>query len=558
MAASKDIKFSNKDRKSRLSTASKTHYDLIVIGGGITGVGIALDASLRGIKTLLLEKRDYASGTSSKSTKLIHGGLRYLKQLDFALVRESGLERAVAHHNAPHLVHPEKMLLPIVDGGTFNKFSASLAISVYDLLAKVDKVDRKQSQSKSKTLQYEPLLNQDILKSGITYSEYRTDDARLTIEVLKSARRAGAEAFNYMKVDSFEYSNDIISAVKCTDRVEDKEIVFTANNIVSAAGPWVDQLRLKDGVLNNKSLHLTKGVHIVIPKEKLNIHSAVYFDAFDGRMIFAVPRGKVTYVGTSDTNYNNDLDRVLCTQEDLDYLLEKTNHMFEVAFLNREDVVSSWAGLRPLIHEDGKSPSELSRKDEIFISDRGLISIAGGKLTGYRKMAKRIVDLVQKVDDKLQKTKCNTKRHRIHADPFESYQEFKQYYTRLWKETNLPEVTEYDCWYLTSTYGKNAEVILNNALAIPKLNTEKAIIKSEIDFLIDYESVIYPDDYFNRRSGRIYFNVESVKDNFDFIIAEFASHFNWTEIVKLEHARRCQDLIDDVTIIRSEKQSLSD
>ncbi len=164
MAASKDIKFSNKDRKSRLSKASETDYDLIVIGGGITGVGIALDASLRGIKTLLLEKRDYASGTSSKSTKLIHGGLRYLKQLDFGLVRESGLERAVAHHNAPHLVHPEKMLLPIVECGTFNKYSASLAISVYDLLAKVDKVDRKQSFSKSKTLEYEPLLNQEILK----------------------------------------------------------------------------------------------------------------------------------------------------------------------------------------------------------------------------------------------------------------------------------------------------------------------------------------------------------------------------------------------------------
>ena len=382
MAASKDIKFSNKDRKSRLSKASKTEYDLIVIGGGITGVGIALDASLRGIKTLLLEKRDYASGTSSKSTKLIHGGLRYLKQLDFGLVRESGLERAVAHRNAPHLVHPEKMLLPIVESGTFNKYSASLAISVYDLLAKVDKVDRKQSLSKSKTLEYEPLLNQDILKSGITYSEYRTDDARLTIEVLKSARRAGAESFNYMKVDSFEYSNDTISGVKCTDRVAGDEVIFKARNIVSAAGPWVDQLRLKDGKLNNKSLHLTKGVHIVVPKEKLNIHSAVYFDAFDGRMIFAVPRGKVTYIGTSDTTYHKDLDRVLCTQEDVDYLLEKTNHMFEVAFLNRDDVISSWAGLRPLIHEDGKSPSELSRKDEIFVSDRGLISIAGGKLTG--------------------------------------------------------------------------------------------------------------------------------------------------------------------------------
>lgn len=558
MTASKDIKFSNKDRKSRLSKACDIDYGLIVIGGGITGVGIALDASLRGIKTLLLEKRDYASGTSSKSTKLIHGGLRYLKQLDFGLVRESGLERAVAHRNAPHLVHPEKMLLPIVDLGTFNKYSASLAISVYDLLAKVDKVDRKQSLSKSKTLEYEPLLNQDILKSGIIYSEYRTDDARLTIEVLKSARRVGAESFNYMKVDSFEYSNDIISGVKCTDRVEGNEVVFKARNIVSAAGPWVDQLRLKDGELNNKSLHLTKGVHIVVPKEKLNIHSAVYFDAFDGRMIFAVPRGKVTYIGTSDTTYNKDLDRVLCTREDVDYLLEKTNHMFEVAFLKREDVISSWAGLRPLIHEEGKSPSELSRKDEIFVSDRGLISIAGGKLTGYRKMAKRIVDLVQKKDEELIKSKCKTKRHPLHADPLASYQEFRQYYTRLWKEVTLSTVKEFDCWYLTSTYGRNAGVILQNALFFSDLSTEKAIIKSEIEFTIDYESAIYPDDYFNRRSGKIYFNVESVQENFDFIISEFASHFDWSDKETKEHHTRCRELVDDAIVLRSENKSISD
>ncbi len=552
MKASKDIKFSNKDRKSRLSEASKTDYDLIVIGGGITGAGIALDAALRGVNTLLLEKRDYASGTSSKSTKLIHGGLRYLKQLDFKLVRESGLERAVAHYNAPHLVHPEKMLLPIVESGTFNKYSASLAISVYDLLAKVEKVDRKQSLSKSKTLEYEPLLNQDILKSGITYSEYRTDDARLTIEVLKSARRAGAESFNYMKVEDFVYTDDTISGVRCTDRVEGKEVRFSATNIVSAAGPWVDQLRLKDGALNNKSLHLTKGVHIVVPKEKLNINSAVYFDAFDGRMIFAVPRGKVTYIGTSDTNYNKDLDRVLCTEEDVDYLLQKTNHMFEVAFLNKEDVISSWAGLRPLIHEDGKSPSELSRKDEIFVSDRGLISIAGGKLTGYRKMAKRIVDLVQKKDDNLRKSKCKTKRHLLHSDPFSSYQEFKQYYTRLWKETNLAELTEHDCWYLTSTYGKNAGAVINNALSMPDHSIGKAIIKSEIEFAIDHESVIYPDDYFNRRSGRIYFNVESVHDNFDFIIDEFADHFQWTETFKSDQWKKCRALLDDVTKIQKE------
>lgn len=550
---SKDLQFSNKNRAERIEVAKNINYELIVVGGGITGVGIALDAALRGIKTLLLEKRDYASGTSSKSTKLIHGGLRYLKQLDFGLVRESGLERAIAHRNAPHLVHPENMLLPIVRGGTFNKYSASLAISVYDMLAKVEKQDRKKTHNKNQTLAYEPLLNQEILKSGITYSEYRTDDARLTIEVLKAARREGAESFNYMKVDSFVYQDDQIVGVNCLDRITDEPITFRGDNIVSATGPWADKVRLKDGTLNDKSLRLTKGVHIVVPKEKLNIHSAVYFDAFDGRMLFAVPRGNVTYIGTSDTNYDKDLDRVLCTEEDVEYLLEKTNHMFEVAHVSKEDVISSWAGLRPLIHEEGKSPSELSRKDEIFVSDRGLVSIAGGKLTGYRKMAKRIVDLIQSRDSKLKKTRCKTKRYRLHVDGFDNYKEYRRYYNQLHEKYDTYGVSNYQCWYLTTTYGKNAESILKTASLNEELSIAKAIIKAEITYTIEFESAIYPDDYFNRRSGKLYFDIYSLEKHFDFIVDEYAKHFEWTAEEKNFQRSKCVSLIDDVRILRKEE-----
>ncbi len=550
---SKDILFSNKNRAERIETARNTNYELIVIGGGITGVGIALDAALRGISTLLVEKRDYASGTSSKSTKLIHGGLRYLKQLDFGLVRESGLERAIAHRNAPHLVHPENMLLPIVKGGTFNKYSASLAISVYDMLAKVEKQDRKKTHNKKQTLAYEPLLNQEILKSGITYSEYRTDDARLTMEVLKAARREGAESFNYMKVESFIYQDDQIVGVNCIDRISGKDITFNGDNVVSATGPWADKVRLKDGTLNDKSLRLTKGVHIVVPKEKLNIRSAVYFDAFDGRMLFAVPRGNVTYIGTSDTNYDKDLDRVLCTEEDVEYLLEKTNHMFEVAHVSKEDVISSWAGLRPLIHEEGKSPSELSRKDEIFVSDRGLVSIAGGKLTGYRKMAKRIVDLVQSRDNKLVRSRCKTKRYKLHVDGFKDYKSYTSYYNWLFQEFESSGVSNYQCWYLTTTYGKNAESILKAASINEKLSIEKAIIQEEIAYTIDFESSIYPDDYFNRRSGKLYFDIYSLESHFDFIVDEYARHFEWTDAEKKNQYTKCRTLIDDVRILIKEE-----
>jgi glycerol-3-phosphate dehydrogenase len=547
---SSDMDFSNKERDKRIARAVDQTYDLIIIGGGITGAGIALDAASRGIKTLLLEKRDFASGTSSKSTKLIHGGLRYLKQLEFGLVRETGQERAVAHHNAPHLVHPETMLLPIVRGGEFSKFSASMAISVYDFLANVPSKDRKKALSKEATLKVEPLLNRDLLKSGVAYSEYRTDDARLTIELIKAARREGAEAINYLKVEAFKLSvTGNISGVVAQDELTGTNHCFMAKHVVSAAGPWVDILRREDHSLKGKSLHLTKGVHIVLSHERLPLNHSVYFDAFDGRMIFAIPRGKVTYVGTSDTNYRENLDRVLCTKEDVDYLLEKTNTIFCVPELKQSDVISSWAGLRPLIHEDGKSPSELSRKDEIFISDSGLISIAGGKLTGYRKMAERLVDLLQQKDKQLPQQSCKTKTYRIHAQPFANYHAFQEYCNKLVSSYQDKGLTDFDSWYLTSTYGQHATAIVERALTYTGLSLVQAIIKAEIDYVIQYESAVCPDDYFNRRSGKLYFDIESLSEHFDFIIDTFADHYHWDGDKLAAEKVRCRQLIDDCVLI---------
>jgi len=521
-----DIKFDNKQRLQRIKDAKTKIFDLIIIGGGITGAGIALDAALRGLSTLLVEKKDFAAGTSSKSTKLIHGGLRYLKQLEFGLVKETGLERAVAHQNIPHLVHPEKMLLPIVQKGTFNKFSAMLAISFYDLLAKVPANDRRQSYNKRKTLNLEPLLNPSILKSSIQYSEYRTDDARLTIELIKASRREGADAFNYMEVQDFIYTENQVSGVKCIDGTTGEHYVFKGNQVVSAAGPWVDKLRVLDKSKNGKSLQLTKGVHIVLPKEKLPLNSSVYFDAFDGRMLFAIPRGKVTYVGTSDTNYEGNLDKIVCTTKDANYIIDAVNHMFEVNNLTISDITSTWAGLRPLIHEDGKSPSELSRKDEIFISNTKLISIAGGKLTGYRKMAERIVDLVIKNNKTLPKVKCMTKNYKIHADSLVDYNAYEEYTKTLLSEDHKFTMTPYKAWYLATNYGKNATEIIKMANSKSTVRSE-ALLAAEIEYCLRYESCYEPDDFFNRRSGRLYFDIESIYQNIDFIVKEFSNHFEW-------------------------------
>jgi len=367
--------------------------DLLVIGGGITGVGISLDAASRGLSVGLVEKQDFASGTSSRSTKLIHGGLRYLQQFDFGLVREVGHERAILYRNAPHLAIPEKMLLPIIEEGTFGWWAASFGIWIYDWLAGVERPERRKMLSRAETIAQEPLLDQPGVLGGALYYEYRTDDARLTIEVAKTAHAHSALCVNYAEAAQFIYEGGQIRGAKVCDTITGKEYSVRAKKIINATGAWVDDLRKRDGSLKGKRLHLTKGVHVVVPYSRFPLRESVYFDAVDGRMIFAIPRGRSTYIGTTDTNYSGPLETPTVTPGDIEYLLNSVRHIYKNIVLEKEDIKSCWAGIRPLIHEEGKSPYELSRKDEIFVSESGLISIAGGKLTGYRKMAQRAVDL---------------------------------------------------------------------------------------------------------------------------------------------------------------------
>ncbi|MGK0379431.1 MAG: glycerol-3-phosphate dehydrogenase, partial [Patiriisocius sp.] len=323
------VRFSVLDRKLQIKKLKTQKFDLAIIGGGVTGAGIALDAASRGLKVCLVEKNDFASGTSNKSTKLIHGGLRYLKQMEIGLVRESGSERAIVHKLAPHLVIPEKMLLPLVLGGTYGRMMTSIGLKVYDYLADVKGDDRRRMLNKEETLDKEPLLDNKTVLGGGLYAEYRTDDARLTIEILKKATFFGATIINYCEMESFNNKNNTkIESLNCLDYNTGNLFNIRATNYVSAAGPWVDSLRKKDHSMDKKYLHLTKGVHIVFPSEKLPLKQPLYFDLADGRMIFAIPRGRVTYVGTTDTNYVGNLNRIVATQDDAKYLLEAVNATF--------------------------------------------------------------------------------------------------------------------------------------------------------------------------------------------------------------------------------------
>lgn len=525
--------FSARNRARYTQQLQTEKYDLLVIGGGITGAGIALDAATRGLRVALVEKSDFASGTSSRSTKLIHGGLRYLKQLEFGIVREVGQERAILYKNAPHIVIPERMLLPIIEGGSLGKYSTSLGLYVYDRLAGVESEERRNMLSKNETIQQEPLLNEQILKGGGMYVEYRSDDARLTIEVLKTAVEKGAMCINYMAFESFilDEKNKIKGAV-CKDVITGNDIKIKAKKIINACGPWVDDLRKIDKSINKKRLHLTKGIHIVIGKEKLPIKQAVYFDIKDGRMMFAIPRGKKVYLGTTDTNYNGDSNFPHAEKEDVQYLLDATNFMFPAAQLIIDDVESSWAGLRPLIHEEGKSPSDLSRKDEIFISDTNLISIAGGKLTGFRKMAERSVNVVckqLKIEEGRQFPKCNTEFIKLsggHLDKYPSdyardlQDDFKQFY--------LDDVLN-----LVLKYGSNTQYILASA----QTNFNNDLLLAEAEYCLEYEMTNNSADFIIRRTGRLYFERPDIDVNLDKLDHFFNTQLNYSADIAVKNLK---------------------
>ncbi|MEE1132545.1 MAG: FAD-dependent oxidoreductase, partial [Caryophanon sp.] len=313
--------FSSKERTQLLQQMDGELYDVVVIGGGITGAGVALDAVTRGLKVALVEMQDFAEGTSSRSTKLVHGGLRYLKQAQIKEVAELGRERAVVYENAPHVTTPLWMLLPFYTDGTFDKATTALGLTVYDYLAGVKREERRTMLSSDEVLARVPTLKKDGLLGGGMYVEYRTDDARLTIEVLKAAAMRGVHAVNYAKAVAIDEKNIAFTAVTIADSLTNATYKLKTKRVINAAGPWVDEVRGFVEEVEGKHLVLTKGVHVVIDAEHFPLQQPVYFDHSDGRMIFAIPRDNKVYVGTTDTFYDGDATKLVVDAADRAYLL---------------------------------------------------------------------------------------------------------------------------------------------------------------------------------------------------------------------------------------------
>jgi glycerol-3-phosphate dehydrogenase len=385
-------------RRAALEALGGEPFDVLVVGGGINGAGIARDAALRGLHTALVERGDFASGTSSRSSKLIHGGVRYLEQGHVRLVLESVRERERLQRLAPHLVRPQEFLFPVYRGGPLGLLKLAAGLWAYDLLAGFWNTRRHRMLGRRAVEAAEPTLRREGLCGAGQYWDCRTDDGRLVLETVLSAAGAGAVVLSYAEVAGFVKEGGRLTGARVADRIGGGEVLARARVVVNAAGPWVDRVVALDAPAPPR-LRLTKGVHLVVPRARIGHRAAVVLHAVsDGRVMFVIPWGEHSVVGTTDTDHPGGPDvPPVAEPADVAYLLDTVNHYFPAAQLGPDDVVSAFAGLRPLVAPragGGVDPSSVSREEEIFTSASGLISIAGGKLTTYRLVAATVVDRV--------------------------------------------------------------------------------------------------------------------------------------------------------------------
>ncbi len=537
-----------KQRESMIERLQSESFEVVVIGGGITGVGIALDAASRGMSVALLEMEDFAHGTSSRSTKLVHGGLRYLKQFEIKEVAELGRERAIVYENGPHVTTPVQMLLPFYKGGTFGSFSTSIGLKVYDTLAQVKKSERRTMLSRQEVEQKVPIVKKDGLLGGGLYVEYRTDDARLTTEVMKESIEYGAVVANYVKAEKFVYSHGKVTGVIAQDLKTKQSFEIKAKVVVNAAGPWVDEVREMDGSKAGKHLQLSKGVHLVFDEKTFPLQQAVYFDTPDGRMVFAIPRQGKTYVGTTDTFYEGDPKRMTVTSSDRAYILKAIEYIFPDIEVKEEDIESSWAGVRPLIHEDGKNPSEISRKDEIWVSESGLMTIAGGKLTGYRKMAETIVDRIVKQfkqENYILYTNSRTKHMPISGGKIGGSDALPQFIETESDKLVERGIEKNRAVHLVRLYGSN----IGQVVSYMDSNDSKLPddLYGQLMYAMEAEMAMTPVDFLLRRTGYILFNIDYALKWKDEVTNVMQQYFGWKDDVRNQYEQQLRVEIERAT-----------
>lgn len=393
-----DKGFSHITRRQNLDRLASETFDYVIVGGGITGAGIAREAAMRGRKVALLEKNDFAFGTSSRSSKLVHGGVRYLETYEFGLVFEASIERRRLLHMAPFMVRPLPFLLPIYKGAKNGFYKIMAGMWLYDILSLFRNIQRHKMLRPKDVLKIFPSLRQDGLTGAPRYFDCGVDDARLTLSTILSAHGHGAVVANYARVTGLLKQDGKTRGVTVQDVLTGRELTVRGNVVISALGPWTDAILKMDDPAALSLMRPTKGIHFLVKRSRIGAdHALGYFSPRDSRLMFLIPWGDFSIIGTTDTDYKGDLDAIYADANDVDYVLDAINAQFPGVNLAREDIISTYAGVRPLVAEGGSmSESQVSREHKIWETPSGLLCIAGGKLTTYRSMAKQLVDVAER------------------------------------------------------------------------------------------------------------------------------------------------------------------
>jgi glycerol-3-phosphate dehydrogenase len=480
-------------------------FDLLILGGGITGAGVALDAVLRGLRVALIDKGDFAGGTSSLSSKLVHGGLRYLEHGDFHLVYEALHERGRLLHNAPHLVRPLRFVLPFYENARVPSWKFRIGLVLYDLLAGGRNIQRSRAASLPRLRREFPGLQANGLRGGAEYFDAQMDDARLCLEVLRTAALHGAVVANYVEAIAFERP----SAVRVRDRRGGREFVVAAKQVLNATGPWSDTVRRLAGDDGGPLLRPTKGVHLIAAERGLCAAFLLLHPA-DGRVFFVIPFLGKTLLGTTDTECDDSPDELTVAPSDVEYLLAGFNHYFAPP-LAATDVLGSFAGLRPLIRTRPGEPSDLSREFQLHTSPSGLLTAAGGKYTTYRRMAEIITDTV--VRRLGLSHPCRTRSFPLDGAPRGSWDQFRR--ATVAELTGHCHLSMDTALHLVERYGRRAVEVTDYLRRDPTLGrrvvAEEPDLLAEFAYQREHEMALTPDDFLLRRTRLGLFHPELLR-----------------------------------------------
>lgn len=598
------MKFSAETRELSIEKLKDRELDLLIIGGGITGAGVALQAAGSGMDTGLIEMQDFAEGTSSRSTKLVHGGIRYLKHFDVEVVSDTVTERAVVQQIAPHIPKPDPMILPVYDeeGATFSPFRLKVAMDLYDQLAGISNSSLANRElTKEEISAIVPGIKQEGLLGGGEYLDFNNSDIRLVIENIKRANEDGALIASKIKAIGYLYNDDgKVIGVKAENQLTNEQFDIKARVVINTTGPWSDKTRnLGKNGEEVQQIRPTKGVHLVIDGARLPVPQPIYFDSGlqDGRMIFVIPRENKTYFGTTDTDYDGDFENPRVEQEDVDYLLQAVNHRFPEANITLDDIESSWAGLRPLLagnsssdynggdsgkitddsfnqlistvqsylnedktREDVESvvanlegslseqnldPSQVSRGSSLERDEDGLITLAGGKITDYRKMAQGALEMIRDIlrDEFGRRFKLiNSKTYPVSGGELNpaALESELEAYTQIGISRGL---SKEDADYIAKLYGSNAPKVYSLIDIIPE-NSDLSIRDAlTLYYALHHEMVLTPVDFFVRRTNIMLFMRECLDDMIEPVMEVMRDYFNWSQEAYDDYLAELQETI---------------